>query len=99
MKIALIALALSVSSFAATASRDVPTEKFIQCQVIMTDENTGGMFTKPLELNPAMFKAGMFHEEDEKGSTTIYYDEQRKRGTVTVMDESSVTFTGIITCK
>lgn len=98
MKIAIIALALSVSSFAVNASLDVSSEKFIQCTVAMTDESTGEIVLKDLEIQPEAFKNGPFHEEDEKGSTTIYYDAKSKRGSVTVMDTEKVTFTGVINC-
>jgi hypothetical protein len=51
----------------------------------MTDESTGEIVLKDLEIQPEAFKSGPFHEEDEKGSTTIYYDVSTKRGSVTVM--------------
>lgn len=98
MKVAIIALALSVSSSAVNASLDVPGERFIQCTVAMTDESTGEIVLKDLELQPEAFKNGPFHEEDAKGSTTIYYDATKKRGSVTVMDTEKVTHTGVINC-
>ncbi|AIT14166.1 hypothetical protein VWH18_06060 [Escherichia coli O157] len=98
MKTAIIALALSVSSFAVNASVDVQKEKFIQCTVAMTNEETAEIVTKSLELAPAMFANGPYHEEDDQGSTTIYYDAKSKRGSVTVMDTEKVTFTGVINC-
>ncbi|HGX4521753.1 hypothetical protein GNZ01_07585 [Escherichia coli] len=98
MKIAIIALALSVSSFAVNASLDVSSEKFIQCTVAMTDERTGEIVLKDLEIQPEAFKNGPFHEEDKNGSTTIYYDASTKRGSVTVMDTEKVTHTGVINC-
>ena len=99
MKIAIIALALSVSSFAVNASLDVSSEKFIQCTVAMTDESTGKIVLKDLEIQPEAFKNGPFHEEDGNGSTTIYYDASTKRGSVTVMDTEKVTHTGVINCR
>lgn len=98
MKTAIIALALSVSSFAVNASLDVPSEKFIQCTVAMTDESTGEIVLKDLEIQPEAFKNGPFHEEDAKGSTTIYYNASTKRGSITVMDTEKVTHTGVINC-
>lgn len=73
--------------------------KYLRCNAVMTDEQSGNTFKKSFEINPAAFSDGVFHQESGKGSTTLYYDTAKNRGEISIMVGPEVVVSGYFSCE
>lgn len=72
---------------------------YLKCNAVMTDEQSGNMFKKLFEINPAAFTDGVFYQEKGKGSTTIYYDASKNQGDISIMVGPEVVVSGYFSCE
>lgn len=73
--------------------------KYLRCNAVMTDEQTGSTFKKPFEINPAAFTDGVFYQEKGKVSTTIYYNASKNQGDISILVGPEIVVSGYFSCE
>ncbi|MCM7525626.1 hypothetical protein [Leclercia adecarboxylata] len=73
------------------------------CFAIVTNEKTGKITRTKLELDGEHSQKGTqhtYHEEDNTGSTTVWFDSRTGKGQISIMDSQEVIASGTVNnCK
>lgn len=70
------------------------------CLVSVTNEKTGKITRTKLELDGEHSQKGTqhtYHEEDNTGSTTVWFDSRTGKGQISIMDSQEVIASGTVT--